>query len=100
MATDVSSAGTQYLEMSTFKYFKTLKEDLKMDDDQECDPFLPNPKLKAVKYTRLLINKIDTDYITSDKLYFKISLIKWNYLQNITFECISISLILFNVHPS
>lgn len=66
----------------------------------ESDPFLPKPKLKDIKYTMLLINKTDTDYITSDKLYFKISLIKWNYLQNITFECVNISLTLFNVHSS
>lgn len=77
-----------------------LKEDLKMDNDQESDPFLPKPKLKAIKYTRLLINKTDTHCVTSDKLYFEISLIKGNDIQNITFECISISLTLFNVHPS
>lgn len=47
-----------------------------------------------------MINKTDTDYITSDKLYFKTSLIKWNYLQNITFERISVSLTLFTVCSS
>lgn len=88
------------LKLVVFKHFKMLKENLKMDNDQESDPFLPKPKLKAVKYTRLLINKTDTDYTTFDKLYFKISLIKWKYLQNFTFECISVSLTIFNVHSS
>lgn len=55
-ATAISSAGTRYLEMRTFKYFKRLKQGLKMENDQESDlytvlPFLPNPKLKAIKYT-------------------------------------------------
>lgn len=55
------------LKLVVLKYFKMLKEDLKMDDDQESDPFLPKPKLNALKYTRLLINETDTDYITFDK---------------------------------
>lgn len=55
-ATAISSAGTRYLEISIFKYFKRLKQGLKMEDDQESDlyaalPFLPNAKLKAIKYT-------------------------------------------------
>lgn len=79
------------------KYFMMLKDNLKMDNKQESNPFLPKLKLKA---TRLLITKTDTDYITSDKLYFKTSLIKWNYLQNITFKCISVSLTLFTVCSS
>lgn len=82
------------------KYFKMLKDNLKIDNKQESNPFLLKPKLKSIKYTRLLINKTDTDYITSDKLYFKTSLIKWNYLQNTTFECISVSLTLFTVCSS
>lgn len=82
------------------KYFKMLKDNLKMDNKQESNPFLPKLKLKAIKYTRLLITKTDTDYMTSDKLYFKTSLIKWNYLQNIAFKCISVSLTLFTVCSS
>lgn len=75
-----------------------VKEDLNMDNDQESDPFLPKSKVKTVKYIKLLINKTDIYYITSDKLYFKISLINCKYLQNLTFECISVSLTIFNVH--
>lgn len=42
------------------KYFKMLKDNLKMDNKQESNPFLPKPKLEAIKYTRFKLNTLNT----------------------------------------
>lgn len=108
-ATAVSSAGTQYLETSSFQIFQ----------DTETGPlngrrsgnliytkgysFCQNQKLRLLGRlgkSRLPIIETDTNYISSDKMliYFKMSLVKRNDLQNIKF--ISVTLNLFDVHSS
>jgi len=102
------------LKRVVFKYFKILKQGFKSKDDQESDLYTGLPQsyhfcqnqnlglLNTLGKSRLLTIKTDTHYIASDKmlLYFKISLIKQNDLQNIQFEFIRVTLNLLKVHSS